>query len=114
VCVVTAPLAEFDFGTVPTLDPAVFPEGANVELITPVEPLADGEFRIGMRVHERGAGETLSCGTGAVAAALAALGGKPGTVRVNVPGGELRIVITATTSFLTGPSVIVAEGEWLV
>lgn len=114
VCVVTTPLAEFDLGTVPALDPAVFPDGANVELITPVEPLESGEFQIGMRVHERGAGETLSCGTGAVAAALAALGGKTGTVRVNVPGGELRIVITATTSFLTGPSVIVAEGEWLV
>src|SRR5690606_35727196 len=55
----------------PALDPGL-EAGANIEFVVPSEPfLADGEARIRMRVHERGAGETLSCGTGAAAAALA-------------------------------------------
>src|SRR5258708_35368362 len=72
-----------------------------------------------MRVHERGSGETLSCGTGAVAAAVAAAataGGWPGDGEgsrwtVDVPGGRLTVVPSATASLLTGPAVIVPEGE---
>ena len=45
-----------------------------------------------MRVHERGSGETRSCGTGACAAAVAAAPGRvPGRWRVDVPGGTLEV-----------------------
>jgi diaminopimelate epimerase len=71
-----------------------------------------------MRVHERGSGETRSCGTGAVAAAAAAASAAfsatkavPGQWHVTVPGGGLTVTFDAGTSWLTGPAVIVAEGE---
>jgi diaminopimelate epimerase len=67
-----------------------------------------------MRVRERGSGETRSCGTGAVAAAAAAAhvsGDETGTWQVRVPGGMLSVTLDGKTSWLTGPAVIVAEGE---
>jgi diaminopimelate epimerase len=67
-----------------------------------------------MRVHERGVGETRSCGTGTVAAAVAALataGAETGVVTVRVPGGDVTVTVTEGTSFLRGPSVLVARGE---
>src|SRR6266581_1826701 len=77
-----------------------------------------GDHAIEMRVHERGSGETLSCGTGAVAAAAgaaAAAGEWPASGRrlwtVGVPGGRLAVAPGAAASLLTGPAVIVAEGE---
>ena len=66
-----------------------------------------------MRVHERGAGETMSCGTGIVATAVAALadaGSETGQVVVQVPGGEVVVDLSEGGSALTGPSVLVAEG----
>jgi diaminopimelate epimerase len=90
-------------------DSAQFPEGVNIEVLTtPV----DGE--VSMRVHERGVGETRSCGTGTVAAAVAALhhrGDSTGTLRVRIPGGEVDVTVTDATSFLRGPSVLVADGD---
>jgi diaminopimelate epimerase len=90
-------------------DSAQFPDGVNIEVITtPV----DGA--VSMRVHERGVGETRSCGTGTVAAAAAALhhrGDSTGTLRVHIPGGEVNVTVTAATSFLRGPSVLVADGD---
>jgi diaminopimelate epimerase len=66
-CLVDAPVASFDLSRPPVLDQRRFPDGANVEV---VRVRGDGELE--MRVHERGSGITLSCGTGAVAAAVAA------------------------------------------
>jgi len=68
---------------------------------------------VSLRVHARGGGETRSCGTGTVAAALAALrsdGRAEGEVAVRVPGGEVTVRVTANSSFLRGPSVLVARG----
>jgi diaminopimelate epimerase len=67
-----------------------------------------------MRVHERGVGETRSCGTGTVAATVAALanqGAETGTLQVRIPGGQVSVTITESTSYLRGPSVLVAHGE---
>ena len=92
----------------PDVDPRMFPSGVNVELFTPV-----GRGHVRMRVHERGVGETASCGTGACAVAAVALrdaGEHSGEVTVDVPGGRLRVVLDGTTSWLAGPAVIVAEG----
>ena len=66
-CVVDVPPGDIDLSVPPVVDHARFPDGANVEV---VRVLGDG--RLDMRVHERGSGETMSCGTGAVAAAVAA------------------------------------------
>ncbi|MFI5068000.1 MAG: diaminopimelate epimerase [Streptosporangiales bacterium] len=112
-CLVDDPLDKYDLAEVPVLDPAEFPDGGNVELVRLAGPGA-----ITMRVHERGSGETRSCGTGAVAAAAAAQcwpgGDTPGQEQiwqVHVPGGELTVTLGARTTWLTGPAVIVAEGE---
>lgn len=105
-----AELAALDVGSAVEFDPGEFPDGVNVEVLT--EPV-DGVVR--MRVHERGVGETRSCGTGTVAAAVAALAhlGQPtGALRVRVPGGEVGVEITDDTSLLRGPSVLLAHGEF--
>lgn len=102
-----AALGELDLQQ-PVFDSGFFPEGVNVEILT---ALVDGA--VDMRVWERGVGETRSCGTGTVAAALAALadaGQVEGTVRVRVPGGVVSVEIQEAGSTLTGPSVIVARG----
>jgi diaminopimelate epimerase len=94
----------------PGFDPGLFPDGVNVELINVVEPGA----HVRLRVFERGVGETRSCGTGACAAAYAALaadGRDEGTVVVDVPGGRLSVQVTPGTTVLTGPAVVVAAGE---
>jgi diaminopimelate epimerase len=67
-----------------------------------------------MTVYERGSGPTRSCGTGAVAAAVAAArvaGERDGTWAIRVPGGDLTITLTPQTTLLTGPAIIVAEGQ---
>jgi len=108
-CLVDAPLAGFDLTAPPRLDPAQFPRGGNVELVRLTGP---GQAQ--MRVHERGSGETRSCGTGAVAAAAAAAaaaGQEHGSWQVSVPGGLLTVTLEPGAAWLTGPAVIVAEGE---
>jgi len=115
-CLTEVDLDGLDLTGSPAFDPALFPEGVNVELITVIEPGA----HIRLRVHERGVGETRSCGTGACAAAYAALlaeGRTEGTVVVDVPGGRLSVQVDERTTVLTGPAVVVSAGvlcaEWL-
>ncbi|MGH8794628.1 MAG: diaminopimelate epimerase [Stackebrandtia sp.] len=88
----------------PLVDPKLFGDGVNVEFIRGRAPA------IQMRVHERGVGETASCGTGACAAAAVALDG-PGACAVDVPGGRLTVTVAPETTTLTGPAVLVAEGR---
>jgi diaminopimelate epimerase len=104
-----AELAALDVAAPVEIDGVQFPEGVNVEVLT--APVDGG---VTMRVHERGVGETRSCGTGTVAAAVAALrhrGDETGALRVRIPGGEVTVTITDATSYLRGPSVLVANGE---
>jgi diaminopimelate epimerase len=108
-CLLDVPLADLDLSVPPDLDPRQFPGGANVEVVR-----VTGPGSVEMRVHERGSGETRSCGTGAVAAAAAAAraaGHGSGTWRVALPGGELTVRLAAGRGWLSGPAVIVAEGE---
>jgi len=102
-------LAALDVGSPVDFDHEQFPDGVNVEVLS--RPI-DGA--VSMRVHERGVGETRSCGTGTVAAAVATLrylGEQTGVLRVRIPGGEVQVEVGDTTSWLRGPSVLVASGE---
>ncbi len=93
-----------------------FPDGVNIEFVRTVGPR-----HLAMRVYERGSGETRSCGTGTVAAAAAAerragppAGGGVVTYRVDVPGGSVDVELSAGEAWLTGPAVIVAQGEIVI
>jgi diaminopimelate epimerase len=105
VCSLDGGLDELDLTVQPGHDRARFPHGVNVEFVVPVAP-----DRVRMRVHERGVGETRSCGTGTVAVVAAVLGG-PGELTVEVPGGVVQVTIDDSGSTLTGPAVFVARGE---
>jgi len=105
-----------DLTRAPVVTP-VPPAGTNVELVVPLgEQELDGVAvgRVRMRVHERGVGETRSCGTGAVAAAMAvrtwAGAGAPDVWFVEVPGGTVRVTALADGhAELAGPAVLVAD-----
>ena len=102
-------LAALDVAAPVRFDERQFPDGVNVEVLT-----APSNGSVSMRVHERGVGETRSCGTGTVAAAVAALaygGATTGTLAVRIPGGEVAVTVTDASSYLRGPSVLVAGGE---
>ncbi len=110
-----ADLDDVDLTAPITFDSGDFPAGVNIELITPPVPSSvdgvTGEVR--MRVHERGVGETRSCGTGTVAAAAAALrsiGRTTGTIIVDVPGGRITVTVGDDDSELRGPSILVGAG----
>jgi diaminopimelate epimerase len=103
----TAPVA--DWG--PRIEHhARFPRKVNVGFL---QVLTRSEVRL--RVHERDAGETLACGTGACAAVVAGirLGWLDAAVEVHTRGGDLRIEWAGGESpvFMTGPAETVFEGE---
>jgi diaminopimelate epimerase len=109
-------LEALDLTVRPIVDPAP-PHGANIEFVVP-QGVRDGIGRIRMRVFERGVGETLSCGTGTVAAALAvrdwAGAAAPDNWRVDVPGGSLGVRMFPTEEgehvALSGPATLVFSG----
>jgi diaminopimelate epimerase len=87
-----------------------WPDGVNVEFVR-----IDSPGHLAMRVHERGVGETRSCGTGACAAVVAArrhLGADaPARWDVEVPGGHLRVTEGPDGAIeLAGPAALVASG----
>ncbi len=96
--------------------PGVFPNGVNVEFVQ-----RTGLSSFAMRVFERGAGETESCGTGICAAAAVVhttgeAAGVPATYDVQVPGGRLTAAVTPLGPdrfdvVLAGPAVLVSEGR---
>ena len=103
-------LESLDLSRAPVVNP-VPPHGTNVELVRPMGPA-----HIAMRVHERGVGETRSCGTGACAAAIATsfwagtLDENP-TWMVDVLGGQLTVrLLPGHGVELAGPAVLVADG----
>lgn len=113
----------------PTYDP-IPSEGTNLELVVAsatsrdlagyysakeggcLDGKGDLQAPLPMRVLERGVGETLACGTGTCAAALAVLlsrGHREGEVKLRSPGGTLTVRIEKGRAYLTGPAILVAE-----
>ena len=114
-----AELASVELHRAPGLEPAL-PAGANIEFVVPGEPLVrDGIGHVRMRVFERGVGETLSCGTGIAATALAvrywAGEQAPNNWQVEVPGGTLSVRMFPAEDGehvgLAGPAQLVFQGE---
>lgn len=92
---------------------AMFPNGTNVEFAK-----VESSDKVRMRVWERGSGETLSCGTGACAVAVASklVAGGSDDMVVSLPGGDVRVEWRGSLKeeapvFLSGPAVRVFDGE---
>jgi diaminopimelate epimerase len=87
-----------------------FPEGTNVEFAE-----LEGADRVRIRIWERGVGPTESSGTGACAAAIAAIahGGASAALDVVAPGGTQRVEWTDEGIYLTGWAELLWEGTWL-
>ncbi|UOF89192.1 diaminopimelate epimerase [Fodinisporobacter ferrooxydans] len=90
-----------------------FPKKTNVEFVEVHAPK-----EVTMRVWERGAGETLACGTGACAVCVAGVlaGRTERRVLVHLKGGDLEIEWSQTDNhvYMTGPAVEVFQGQWLL
>lgn len=108
-------VADSDLAPVATQGPNIenhprFPHRVNAGFMQIVNP-----HHIKLRVYERGAGETLACGTGACAAVVAGIrrGLLVSPVKVTARGGELKISWQGENQavFMTGPAVSVFEGE---
>ena len=122
VVVALANLAELEgleLSKPPILEP-VAENGANVEFVVLDEPLiSKGVAGLTMRVHERGSGETMSCGTGIAAAAIAIrhwAGGTQNFWKVKVPGGDVGVRVFPTEDgehvSISGPAVLTYSGTW--
>lgn len=89
----------------------LFPRKTNVEFVT-----VNSRNEITMRVWERGSGETLACGTGACASAVAAILNRltEDKVLVKLRGGDLTVEWNRKNNhvFMTGPAVEVFQGVW--
>ncbi len=116
-CLVDAPLDKFDLSAPPELDPGQFPAGANLELVQLTGPgvARDAGARARIRrdtvLRDRRPWQPLPLPAAATDAGYR--GGTSGSEswQVRVPGGELTVTLDGSTSWLTGPAVIVAEGE---
>lgn len=90
-------------------DKSLFPEGVNVGFMQAID-----RTHLKLRVYERGTGETMACGSGACAAAVAAvlngLCDKDTDISVRLPGGELTIRYTDDAVYLTGEACEVFRG----
>jgi diaminopimelate epimerase len=90
---------------------SVFPRRTNVEFVR-----VNKSDDVSVRVWERGSGETLACGTGACAVAVAGVltGKTQRQLSVHLPGGDLRLDWSASDNhvYLTGPAAEVFSGEW--
>jgi diaminopimelate epimerase len=110
-------LTGLDLTAAPGFDPALFVDGVNVEFVAAAPSVDGADLHVTMRVYERGSGETLSCGTGGLAVGAVALrdaGLATGSVAVDVPGGRLTVTHDADDRWwLSGPALLVAEGEVL-
>ena len=87
----------------------MFPDRVNTEFVKVLD-----RRNVQMRVWERGSGETLACGTGACATAVACFlnGLTESKVTVHLLGGDLEIEVTDGSVFMTGPATTVFEGEY--
>ena len=101
----------------PTIGPIIehhplFPRRTNVEFVRVID-----RGILQMRVWERGAGETLACGTGACASLVACVlaGLSDRTVQMKLSGGNLQLHWDASDNhvYQTGPAAFVYDGEWL-
>jgi len=112
-------LAAADLRTLPVVTPLPV-EGTNVEVVVPLHDATAQVGHLAMRVHERGVGETRSCGTGVVAAAVAARvwgdAAAPDVWTVDVPGGRLHVTLPAgdrlrgESAELAGPAALGVGG----
>ena len=114
-----AELEGLELSKAPLLDPQPI-DGANVEFVVLDDPLIkEGVAGLTMRVHERGVGETLSCGTGIAAAAIAIrhyAGGEQNYWKVRVPGGQVAVRMFPTEEgehvSISGPAELSYSGTW--
>ena len=107
---------DVDTAAVAVLGPALqsstaFPQSANIGFAQVVT-----RDHIRLRVHERGVGETLACGSGACAAAAVLMrrGRIDSNITVSLPGGDLQLQWPddASEVIMSGPAAFVFEGEW--
>ena len=114
VAFIDQPVADFDLHRIgPQVEHHImFPRRVNFEIVN-----VEGPGKLRARVWERGSGETLACGTGACAIAVASrlLGLSGDIVDITLPGGNLSVTWDGWGEvYMEGDAVEVFEGEWAV